>query len=89
MSKIRVRTEYIAAKDPFSVCGIRELSRRTGLDYSYLVKVRNGRYSITEDRYNKLLKAAGDYTKKVVSDAGRFLQKEGIPYTVNGERLSK
>ena len=47
--------EYIS---PFLGVGIRELSRKTGLDAAYLSRVKNGRTTVTLERYMQLVKAS-------------------------------
>lgn len=37
--------------DPFDSVGVREMGRITGLDPSYLARVRNGKMPITKERY--------------------------------------
>jgi len=43
---------------PFSMFGVRELSRASGLDASYLSRVKNGKLAISESNYEKLFKAS-------------------------------
>jgi hypothetical protein len=55
-----VTTSYRTPKScPFDdlKVSLRELSRRTGIDVSYLSKVRAGKATITEEMYGRLMTA--------------------------------
>lgn len=47
--------------NPFAMCPVRELARRTGLDASNLSKVKLGKIAITKERLMLLLDAADEW----------------------------
>ena len=49
---------------PFSMVGVRELSRRTGLDKGFLSRVQTGKLAISEQQYALIDKAAMEYVSE-------------------------